>query len=156
MRIVIRGADIFQADTEPISSCLLNNRVIIFPAGQGLLCNRVWSTRCQKRRPNIALLCRTKYFKSVSITVSFGQTVVTKLSKRWSTSSSVLLMDRPEEMLLSMIRTILSCPFHVFPMNYVSAVIYGAPCTALFCCLSLKACMDFSQGANWEKQNCSI
>lgn len=41
MRIFIRRADIFQADTEPISSCLLNNRVIMFPTGQGLLCNGV-------------------------------------------------------------------------------------------------------------------
>lgn len=90
------------------------------------------------------------------MTVGFGQMVVTKLPKRYSTSSPVLLMDRPVEMLFSMIRTISSCPFHVFPMNYVSVVIYGAPCSALFCCLSLNPCMDFSQGANWEKQNCSI
>lgn len=82
--------------------------------------------------------------------------VVTKPPERPGASSSVLLTGRPVETLFSMIRTILSCPFHVFPMNYVSAVIYGAPCSARFCCLSLKPCMDFSQRANWEKQNCSI
>lgn len=36
-------------------------------------------------------------------------------------------MKRPVEMLFSMIQSILSCPFHMLPMNYVSAVIYGAP-----------------------------
>lgn len=52
--------------------------------------------------------------------------------------------------------SILSCPFHMLPMNYVSAVIYGAPHSTPFFSLNVESCMDFSPGANWEKQNCSI
>lgn len=36
-------------------------------------------------------------------------------------------MEGPVEMLFSMIQSILSCPFHMPSMNYVSAVIYGVP-----------------------------
>lgn len=65
-------------------------------------------------------------------------------------------MERPVEMLFSMIQSILSCPFHMLPMNYVSAVIYGAPTLTLYFSLNVEPYMDFSQGANWENQNCSI
>lgn len=34
-------------------------------------------------------------------------------------------MERPADVLFPMIQSILSCPFHMLPMNYVSAVIYG-------------------------------
>lgn len=64
-------------------------------------------------------------------------------------------MKRPVAMLFSMIQSILSCPFHMLPMNYVSAVIYGAP-TLPFLSLNVEPYMDFSQEANWENQNCSI
>lgn len=65
-------------------------------------------------------------------------------------------MEGPVEMLFSMIQSILSCPFHMLPMNYVSAVIYGAPCSTVFLSLNVESYMDFSPGANWENQNCSI
>lgn len=155
MRFFIRRADIFQADTEPISSCRLNksnnvpsrSRTAVY---QGVI------HQVPETAPQHSTSVSYKIFGISKYHCEFWSNGHNKTAPEVEHIFICPPHGGPVEMLFSMIRTILSCPFHAFPMNYVSAVIYGAPCSTLLCSLALKPCMDFSQGANWEKQNCSI
>lgn len=64
MHSFIKRDDISQADTEPISSSLLNNRAIMLPTCQGLMYNNMWSLPCTseilEQCPNNWLLCRNQ------------------------------------------------------------------------------------------------
>lgn len=215
MHSFIKRDDIFQADTEPISSSLLNNRAIMLPTCQGLMYNNMWSLPCTseilEQCPNNWLLCRNQISlhtgSEIRIDLSLlnlggqilsdilqTQVFFSKMCMRvlllfWphlkrtrlkeSTFIRVHLLDESIEQGNTFLRptqvnreipphgetcgnavfndpSILSCPFHMVPMNYVSAVIYGALCSTPFFSLNVDSCMDFSQETNWEKQNCSI